>query len=277
MHKCLKCGRIAQSISEISQGCTCGSKVFVFTRLSDGEPTSAPSSSITLIPNLSRESADIVHPSSDPASPASSLSSSDSASVEALSGPSPSALTGVPADSASRPVPETTPVSDAAAPDRPVIVEEVVSSPQPSVSSPQPSVSASHILSEAILSSEPVEEEPALRHLPPTVASTPISDPEEELPDSSKPYSEVWLSKGGSIKPLEQGAPIQSASDSVSAFTDPDVANVRQLKSGIYEIDVGRLKGEPLVIQDSEGVYYVRLPFVPLGESAPGERTSKDQ
>lgn len=219
MHKCLKCGRTAQSLSEISEGCTCGSKVFVFTRLSDGEPFAEPSHSITLIPNLgSRQS---------------------------------------------RP-------ARACAPDAP----EPVSSQSPDAAPPvsvEPA-SSSDAISEAILSSEPVEEEPALRSISPAVASAPIPQPEDDWLDSSKPYSEVWLSKGGSIKPQENGVPVQSV-DSAAAMSESDVANVRQVRSGIYEIDVGRLKGEPLVIQDSEGVYYVRLPFVPLGEAAPGEMT----
>jgi len=130
----------------------------------------------------------------------------------------------------------------------------------------------SDAISEAVLSSEPIEEEPALRSNPAAVASAPIPQQEDEWQDSSKPYSEVWLSKGGSIRPQEQGTPIQSV-DSAAALHNSDVANVRQVRSGIYEIDVGRLKGEPLVIQDSDGVYYVRLPFVPLGEAAPGEMT----
>lgn len=34
MHKCVRCGRLAQSLEEINQGCDCGSKVFVFNKSS---------------------------------------------------------------------------------------------------------------------------------------------------------------------------------------------------------------------------------------------------
>ena len=32
MHKCVRCGKIANSLKEIDEGCKCGSKVFVFSR-----------------------------------------------------------------------------------------------------------------------------------------------------------------------------------------------------------------------------------------------------
>ena len=39
MHKCVRCGKTAKSLEEINAGCSCGAKVFVFTRLAeDSEP-----------------------------------------------------------------------------------------------------------------------------------------------------------------------------------------------------------------------------------------------
>ncbi len=41
-----------------------------------------------------------------------------------------------------------------------------------------------------------------------------------------------------------------------------DVENVKIIKKGIFEIDVGSLAKNPVVVKDSEGVYYLRLPRV---------------
>lgn len=42
MHKCVRCGKIANTIEEINAGCPCGAKVFIFTRVSDdGRPADA--------------------------------------------------------------------------------------------------------------------------------------------------------------------------------------------------------------------------------------------
>lgn len=107
------------------------------------------------------------------------------------------------------------------------------------------------------------------------MASSIISSEPDDGLDADAPYSEVWLTKGGRIEPLEDGAvPITSAQD-VSIGELPgtlEVANVRQLRRGVYEIDVGRLQGEPLVVQDSEGIYYVRLPFAPLPTEMPEKK-----
>jgi predicted nucleic acid-binding Zn-ribbon protein len=39
-----------------------------------------------------------------------------------------------------------------------------------------------------------------------------------------------------------------------------EVENVRVLQNGIFEIDVSSLLKNPVVVKDSEGVYYLRLP-----------------
>ena len=39
-----------------------------------------------------------------------------------------------------------------------------------------------------------------------------------------------------------------------------DVENVRILQNGIFEIDISSLSKNPVVVKDSEGVYYLRLP-----------------
>ncbi|MFH1447677.1 MAG: Zn-ribbon containing protein [Candidatus Micrarchaeota archaeon] len=39
-----------------------------------------------------------------------------------------------------------------------------------------------------------------------------------------------------------------------------DVENVKVIKRGIFEIDVGSLAKNPVVVKDTEGVYYLRLP-----------------
>ncbi len=109
----------------------------------------------------------------------------------------------------------------------------------------------------------------------PAVASSIISQDADEDLGADAPYSEVWLTKGGRIEPLAEGAvPITGAQDVSMGVPPikPDVANVRQLKRGVYEIDVGRLQGEPLVVQDTEGIYYVRLPFAPLPTEMPEKK-----
>lgn len=61
-------------------------------------------------------------------------------------------------------------------------------------------------------------------------------------------HEEVWLAKGGSVKPV--GA---------------DVENIRQVATGVFELDVGSLSSGPLVVRDENGIYYVRLPFSQAG------------
>ncbi|MFH1470752.1 MAG: Zn-ribbon containing protein [Candidatus Micrarchaeota archaeon] len=39
-----------------------------------------------------------------------------------------------------------------------------------------------------------------------------------------------------------------------------EVENVRVLQNGIFEIDISSLTKNPVVVKDSEGVYYLRLP-----------------
>ncbi len=39
-----------------------------------------------------------------------------------------------------------------------------------------------------------------------------------------------------------------------------EVENVRVLQNGIFEIDIDSLLKNPVVVKDSEGIYYLRLP-----------------
>ena len=252
MHRCLKCGRSVASVNEIQEGCPCGSKVFVFHRLPIQGEEMAPLSTphITLIPAIGDDAVRAKSGGSGspaasppPSSPVPAIFSSGGASANPApksSGPSPSQLSSPSSQLSSPPSPASSPIS----------------SPPSQASSP------SKIQNLAAVN-------------PPAVASSIISSDAEEGADTDAPYSEVWLTKGGRIEPLESGAvPITSAQDISMTLppAPPDVANVRQLKRGVYEIDVGRLQGEPLVVQDSEGIYYVRLPFAPLPTELPEKK-----
>lgn len=35
MHKCVRCGKVANTLEEINAGCPCGAKAFIFTRVSE--------------------------------------------------------------------------------------------------------------------------------------------------------------------------------------------------------------------------------------------------
>ncbi|MCX8166290.1 MAG: hypothetical protein N3E37_00345 [Candidatus Micrarchaeota archaeon] len=39
-----------------------------------------------------------------------------------------------------------------------------------------------------------------------------------------------------------------------------DVANIKILQKGVYEIDIESLLNNPVVIKDQHGIYYVKLP-----------------
>jgi predicted nucleic acid-binding Zn-ribbon protein len=243
MHRCLKCGRTVASVNEIAEGCPCGSKVFVFSRL-EGEV--GDSGSIALLPHLNGKE------------------------VPAVRNGHPPVENGHPLDNGHPPTASNDhPPAENGHPDSGKIEEK---SPAPAVDAPNASAPLSPAPNPSVpSSSEPLQ--PSSSHLSPlssSVASAIIQD--EEPADPTQPYSEVWLSKGGSVEALEQPAPIQSVGAVAASCAGQDgVANVRQRQTGVYEIDVGRLRGEPLVIEDAQGIYYVRLPFVPLGETAPGE------
>lgn len=144
--------------------------------------------------------------------------------------------------------------------------------PVPSQTAPTPAIFS------PVKDDSPSTPEQASHFQPPSpaaVASSIIAADADDGLDADSPYSEVWLTKGGRIEPLEDGAvPITSAHDaSMGALPGAvEVANVRQLRRGVYEIDVGRLQGEPLVVQDSQGIYYVRLPFAPLPTEMPEKK-----
>lgn len=67
-------------------------------------------------------------------------------------------------------------------------------------------------------------------------------------------YSEVWLSKGAKISDIAEEEDCEDSGE-------PKIENIRQIKRGIFEVDLLGLKKGPLVVRDQEGVYYVRLPF----------------
>ncbi len=247
MHRCLKCGRTVASVNEIAEGCPCGSKVFVFSRL-EGE--AADSGSIAVLPQMGGKEVPPVangHAPMQNGHPASGKTDEKSPAAEA------------PAKAVPAPATEAEPVL-------PKPSSAKSESPSPPSAPPEPAQTSSSLPSPAPL-------QPSSSKLSPissSVASAIIQD--EEPADPTQPYSEVWLSKGGSVEALDQPAPIQSVGAAAAACgAQEGVANVRQRQTGVYEIDVGRLRGEPLVIEDAQGIYYVRLPFVPLGETAPGQ------
>ena len=241
MHKCLKCGRPVANVDEITEGCPCGSKVFIFHRLpSAGEETVPEPNAVVLTPNR--------------AVPDDGIAAIDIASATGENRPE--AITSPPAGGKSEPAPSSSPYNPfGAEPDsqtKPTKLQEDLSN---------------------ITSTFPPSGENSAKASPAAVASSFIDSETEEEIEPDDGYSQVWMTKGGRIEPLPAGnSPITSALDtSATAASAAEVANVRQLKRGVYEIDFGRLQGEPLVVQDSMGIYYVRLPFTPLGEKSPGE------
>ncbi len=309
MHKCLKCGNTVDSIDRLSAGCACGSKVFVFTRLEGANPAESDGGSIALFSDGAgpQGKAESSSPSAQGDSPSPSNASplpADSFSSPSNSRATPPSGSSSPSSSnSSSPAPSHSPShsqSDSSSPlsylSSPAFLESKTEGPAVSVqtesSRPAPDASASLFSAfSKVPASSPASDKPLaaaskseiLEPVPhasgSSVASAVISsDGEETGEDANRPYSEVWLSKGGRVQTLEGTPLVQSVltpHEVVPGHTGADVANVRQLKDGVYEIDVGRLRGEPLVIEDTEGVYYVRLPFVPLGESAPGESVGK--
>ncbi len=267
MHKCLKCGRLVSSVDEISEGCSCGSKVFVFHRLpSAGEEMAPVADTSTSIPTGLGDGIQSIDSGGGPALAARDKSSSPLPSPAVPESkdaepPAPEAKEAEPA-AADTPAPGQKTLSDSFDPAGPI----TSTFPLPDAASSVVSVSSPDASSSSASSPSPAA----------AVASSFMfsSDEEETGPDEA--YSEVWMTKGGRIEALPAKAPpITSTVDATSASgpASPlsEVANVRQLKRGVYEIDVGRLGGEPLVVQDSAGIYYVRLPFTPLGEKSPGE------
>ena len=69
-------------------------------------------------------------------------------------------------------------------------------------------------------------------------------------------YSEVWLSKGAHVAKL---VPDKDSKE-------PKIENIRQIRRGVFEVDLMGLKNGPVVVRDQEGVYYVRLPFEQVEE-----------
>ena len=256
MHKCLKCGRPVANVDEITEGCPCGSKVFVFHRLpSAGEETVPVSSQSVSITNAPSPAPAAIKPSDDDGiSPIDMAGESASHSQTSASSPIPPR----PSEDMTHPAPS---------PQAPVASGDADMARAISDSSDFGSQITSTFPPLGVLGPNPT---PAL-----VASSLVFSDSEEETDPDDPTYSEVWMTKGGRIESMPGGsAQITSALDasaSPSASLSAEVANVRQLKRGVYEIDVGRLGGEPLVVQDSAGIYYVRLPFTPLGEKSPGE------
>lgn len=224
MHQCLKCGRMVQTVTEIEQGCPCGSKVFVFTRHgSAAAPPSAsfsspaPKPKLTLMPFLSKSA------SSTPSKPAVAPAAPATTSSESVQSP------------VAKPSAQAQPTPNANAPPS----ASPLPVPTPAAIPPAP-------VTDSIITPAPASAAPSRVPNSPAVASVPISEESEE--DLDRPYSEVWLAKGGKVQSLSPS----------------EVENVRQLQKGVYEVNVRALTDGPIVLRDSEGVYYVRLPFTPL-------------
>ncbi|MFA5108895.1 MAG: Zn-ribbon containing protein [Candidatus Micrarchaeia archaeon] len=178
MHICLKCGRSAKSVEEIEEGCTCGSKVFVFKR------DEADSTHLKPLIRPGEEEQIFA-----PEKPTESEFSNEEKSEEAAS-------------------------------ELPLEENENASLKNEGEFTPSGVASA-------ILSDEPLDDEPG------------------------HDYCEVWLSKGAKISKIRaEGESVEQA-----------IENIRQVRRGIFEVDLLGLKEGPLVVRDQEGVYYVRLPF----------------
>ncbi|MFA5108866.1 MAG: Zn-ribbon containing protein [Candidatus Micrarchaeia archaeon] len=177
MHICLKCGRSAKSVEEIEEGCTCGSKVFVFKRDEVGPTHLKP----------------LTCPNAQERNFAPEPSESDFSNEEKIG----------------------------------EVADELPPEKNESASCENDDSFAPSGVASAILSDEPLDDEPG------------------------HDYCEVWLSKGAKISKIRaEGESVEQA-----------IENIRQVRRGIFEVDLLGLKEGPLVVRDQEGVYYVRLPF----------------
>ncbi|MCL6089048.1 MAG: hypothetical protein M1530_02685, partial [Candidatus Marsarchaeota archaeon] len=204
MHRCLKCGRTVASVNEIAEGCACGSKVFVFSRL-EGE--AGGSGSISLLPQLNGKempNANNGHPLPASGHPLAENGRPDSAKTGEES-PAPHADAPMP----SAPIP---PAPNSSMPSSAPI--------QPAPDAPSPPASAPASDSSQL----PLAASPSSSRLSPSsssVASAVISQ-DDEPSDPTQPYSEVWLSKGGCVQALEQPAPIQSVGAAAAQYCGQD-------------------------------------------------------
>ncbi len=285
MHKCLKCGRTVADIVQIKDGCTCGSKVFVFSRSSTDDlpegalnpaPPAPKKSSISFLPSISQALGALSHvgirsPGPQPKNPAADEKSaiphpSSSPSADPLFGEnaSPTSVPSGPSKSApSAEPPPAPPASDDAESDD---VSSIASPPIPSGSKPAADEFGSLKPDAGPIAAPPPElPEPAADRAsslseaqakltpefsPSAVASSIISD-EDDPPEPGADYKEVWLAKGGRIDVVGTD----------SKEDESGIENVRQLSRGVFEVDLSALERGPLVVRDQEGVYYVRLPF----------------
>jgi predicted nucleic acid-binding Zn-ribbon protein len=46
-----------------------------------------------------------------------------------------------------------------------------------------------------------------------------------------------------------------------STFTTEDIENIKILSDGVFLLDLKGLSKDPIVLKDSEGIYYIKLPF----------------
>jgi len=197
MHICLKCGRAAESVDEITEGCTCGSKVFVFKR--EAKPVKA----------------------NPPATPPAKEDYFADDKIQTSKKP----------EGANTQKPNKESLFRGAL--------QPTSNPQEKISgAPTRGNGAQNIYPPLSTNGEP---KPA----PSSVASAILSeDAADDEPGYD--YSEVWLSKGAKISAAEPGSQVE---------------NIKQVRSGVFEVDLLGVKSGPLVVKDEDGVYYVRLPF----------------
>ncbi|MFN3909782.1 MAG: Zn-ribbon containing protein [Candidatus Anstonellaceae archaeon] len=69
-------------------------------------------------------------------------------------------------------------------------------------------------------------------------------DEEKELLE----HHTIWLAKGGII-------------NTFNLFGEEDIENIRQIKKGVFEVNLLSLNKGPIIIKDQDEVYYIRLPF----------------
>jgi len=64
--------------------------------------------------------------------------------------------------------------------------------------------------------------------------------------------------ENNAIPPLPPHTPSYSAR---ATFTSEDIENIKVMGQGVFILNLKAISGDPLVIKDEEGIYYIRLPI----------------
>ena len=298
MHKCLKCGRTVSDITQIKDGCTCGSKVFVFSRSSEDDlpkealvPKAAQrKSTLSFLPSISQAIDALSHVANPgtPSAPAQKESapaqkSTIPASNEKIASVSSSALP------SSSPAPVC--AQEPAAAQRPARAQEPIpadefGSLKPDTGPLLPSADsepAQPVPARSTDFESPVQVQDRASLLTPAQAK--LVEPSDPVParsspitaEQAKPTPDVLPSAVASSFISDEEEPAEPGTDYKEVWLakggridvagadpkegDSGIENVRQLSRGVFEVDLSALDSGPLVVRDQEGVYYVRLPF----------------